>query len=201
MIRAVAAAAFAFFSAAVSGQEVEVLAPATGTEFAIQCGETGVSRWLVASNDGKTIKVERVGQPGVFRQSPVWAYILGDIYDELGLGTGRGSMKMSQLEGPREGLTRIAPGAKFRARYNWVSPKEQAERIHVVTVRGRTRINTQAFGEQDVYEIRDEISGTLHDNRRTVMYAPALRMYVAFSMKNNRSDYELKCHLASLKAP
>lgn len=201
MNRYVLAASLVLLGSSAYGQEVEVLGPQTGTEFVIRCGETGESRWFVASNNGDTIRVERVGQPGVYRQGPVWAYILGDIYEELGLGTGKGSLKMTPTKESSPVPKRIAPGTKYRGTYNWVSPTNQAERTHTVSVRGKTKISTPEFGEQEVYEVRDDIFGPLHDNQRTVMYAPGLRMYVTFSMKNNRTDYELKCALASLKAP
>ena len=197
-MRSLAALAAAFFTAAAGAQEV--LAPPAGSEFVMRCGSTE-SRWVVAKNEGGRVRVHRAGEPTVYREGPVWGYMLADIYDEQGLGPKGGVNKMTLVRGAAEGLRVLAPDAKYRGTYKWTSSRGEAERTHVITARGPKRVQTGAFGEQEVFEVTDDISGPLHDLRREVRYAPALRMFVSFKIRNNQSKFEQSCELTSLKAP
>ena len=197
-MRALAGVAAALFTAVASAQEV--LAPPAGTEFVMRCGSTE-SRWVVEKNEGGRVRVHRAGEPSVFRDGPVWGYMLGDIYDEQGLGPKGGVNRMTLVRGAPEGLRVLAPDAKYRGTYKWASQRGEAERTHVITARGPRRVQTAAFGEQEVFEVTDEISGPLHDLRREVQYAPALRMFVSFKIRNNQSKFEQSCDLTQLKTP
>jgi len=191
------AALLALFGAAASAQEIQ--APSAGTEFVMRCGSSE-SRWLVAENAGGKVRVQQAGDPTIYRLGPAWGYLLGDIYDELGLGASGGKNTMSLLKGPPEG-PKLQHGAKFRFSYKWASPKGETERSHVISVQGPKRVNTAAFGEQEVFEVTDDITSPLHDLKRTVQYSPALRMFVSFKFRNNKSKFEQDCVLASLAAP
>lgn len=191
-------AAFLALGSAAAGAQV-VQGPPAGSEFTMRCSGSE-SRWVVAKNEGGVIRVHRAGDPDVYRQGPVWAYMLGDIYDELGLGAGAGMNRMVLLKGPAEGPKDLVAGSKTRLTYKWSSPKTEAERSHVLTVQGVKKVRTKAFGEQEVVEVTDDISSPLHDLRRRVQYSPALKMFVTFSIRNNRSKFEQECELASLKS-
>lgn len=197
MKRTLTALALALFGAAAAAQEVQ--APPAGTEFTMKCGNSE-SRWVVAQNAGGKLRVNRAGDEAIYRQGPVWGYMLGDIYDELGLGAGGGVNRMTLLRGPAEGV-RLEPGSKSRFTYRWISPKNEADRSHIITVSAAKRVRTPAFGEQEVFEVTDDITSSFHELRRVVQYAPALRMFVSFSVRNNRTKFEQNCVLASLKTP
>jgi hypothetical protein len=192
------AALLALFGAAASAQEIQ--APPPGTEFLMKCSGGSESRWVFAENAGGKLRVERVGDKTIYRAGPVWGYMLGDIYDELGLGASGGKNQMTLLRGPPEGA-KLQPGQKFRFTYKWASPKGETERGHVITVQGPRRVKTAAFGEQEVFEVTDDITSPLHDLKRTVQYSPALRMFVSFKFRNNASKFEQDCVLASLTTP
>src|SRR5688572_10553252 len=126
------AALLALFGAAASAQEIQ--APPAGTEFVMRCGSSE-SRWLVAENAGGKVRVQQASDPTIYRLGPAWGYLLGDIYDELGLGASGGKNTMSLLKGPAEG-PKLQHGAKFRFSYKWSSPKGETERSHVISVQG-----------------------------------------------------------------
>jgi hypothetical protein len=188
---------------AVSASAQEIQAPPAGTEFAIKCtgsrGAEGEFAFRVAENAGGRVRVERANDPRAYRLAPVWAYMAGDIYEEL--GTAQGVNRMTQLSGPKEGLTKLADGARFSAEYRWTTPQNEANRTHTISVRGPAKVKTEAFGEQEVYEITDEISGPMHQMRRQVQYAPALRMTVSYDFRNARTGFAQNCVLVSLRTP
>ncbi len=192
------AALLALFGAAASAQEIQ--APPAGTEFLMKCTGGSESSWVIAENAGGKLRVERVGDKTIYRVGPVWGYMLGDIYDEIGLGASGGQNRMTLLRGSAGGV-KLQPGTKFRFTYKWVSPSSETERNHVITVQGPKRVKTAAFGEQEVYEVTDDISSPLHDLRRQVQYSPALRMFVSFIFRNNKSKFEQDCMLAALTTP
>jgi hypothetical protein len=188
-------------AALVMAQEAEVLAPPAGSEFVMRCDGGTESRWRIAGNAGGKLRVESAADAEIYREGPVWAYMLGDIYEVQGLGKDRGRNRMFLARGPAEGVKTLSAGARHRFTYRWLSPSAEAERSHVITVRETKRVATAAFGEQQVFEVTDDISSPLHDLRRTVQYAPALRIFVTFAIRNNRSGFEQRCELASLKMP
>ncbi|MCX7960572.1 MAG: hypothetical protein N2653_03225 [Burkholderiales bacterium] len=195
------AALLALLGAPAFGEPYEVLAPPAGTRFAMRCDGGGESRWIVAKNEGGLLRVQSAVDPGIYREGPVWAYMLGDIYDVQGLGSGRGRNRMFLVRGAAEGVTALVPGARHRFTYRWLAPNGEAERTHVITVRAARRVATAAFGEVEAIEVTDDVSGPLHDLRRSVDYAPALRMFVRFSIRNQRSGFEQTCTLAFLSTP
>jgi len=201
MTRSVLAALLALLGGHAGAQEAEVLGPPAGAEFAMRCDGGSESRWVVAKNEGGILRVQSAADPEIYREGPVWAYMLGDIYDVQGLGTGRGRNRMFLVRGPAEGVRALKPGSRHRFTYRWLSPNGEAERTHVITVQAPRRVNSAPFGELEVYEVTDDISSPLHDLRRSVDYAPALRMFVRFGIRNNKSGFAQNCALASLKAP
>lgn len=195
--RELVAGMLAVLSAAASAQEV--LAPPAGTEFTMRCEGGQQSSWVFAENANGVVKVHQAGRPEVYRQAPAWAYLLADIYDVL--GTGHGTIRMTRLRGPEQGVQKLAVGDRHRFTYRWAASRGEAERTHTITVRGQRRVATAAFGEQEVFDVVDESSSSFHDLRREVQYAPALKMFVSFRVRNNRTSFEQRCELASLKAP
>lgn len=95
----------------------------------------------------------------------------------------------------------LKAGARHRFTYRWLAPAGEVERTHVVTVQAPRRVNAAVFGELEVFEVTDDISSPLHDLRRSVEYAPALRMVVRFSIRNNKSGFAQNCVRVSLKTP
>lgn len=201
MTRSVLAALLALLGSQAGAQEPEVLAPPAGAEFAMRCDGGAESRWVVAKNEGGILRVQSAADPEIYREGPVWGYMLGDIYDVQGLGAGRGRNRMFLVRGPAEGVKALKAGARYRFTYRWLSPSGEAERTHVIRVQAPRRVHSALFGELEVFEVTDEISSPLHDLRRSVEYAPALRMFVRFAIRNNRSGFEQNCALASLKTP
>lgn len=191
---------FAAVGAALSAGALaqEVLAPPAGTEFVMRCGDQQ-STWVFAENANGVVKVQQAEKPAVYRLGPAWAYMLGDIYDVL--GTGQGTIRMTRLRGPEQGVRKLAVGDRYRFTYKWVSSRGEAERTHTIVVRGQRRVATAAFGEQEVFDVVDDSSSSFHDLRREVQYAPALKMFVSFKVRNNRTSFEQSCELASLKSP
>jgi len=177
----------------------EVLAPPAGTEFVMRCSGGQTSTWVIAENANGTVKVHQAGKPELNKTAPVWAYMLADIYDVF--GTGRGNIRMKRLKGAEAGITKLVVGERHRFTYHWAGLRGEAERNHTIHVRGVRRVPAGAFGEQEVYEVVDNSSSPFHDLRREVLYSPALKMFVSFKVRDNRSNFEQSCELASLKAP
>lgn len=201
MKRSALAALLALLGGQGLAQEPEVLAPPAGAEFVMRCDGGSESRWVVAKNEGGSLRVQSAADPEIYREGPVWAYMLGDIYEVQGLGAGRGRNRMFLVRGPADGVKMLKAGARHRFTYRWLSPNGEAERTHVITVQAPRRVKSVAFGELEVFEVTDDISSPLHDLRRSVDYAPALRMFVRFGIRNNKSGFAQNCILASLKAP
>lgn len=201
MTRSLLAALLALLGGQAGAQEPEVLAPPAGAEFAMRCDGGAESRWVVARNEGGILRVQSAADPEIYREGPVWAYMLGDIYDVQGLGSGRGRNRMFLVRGPAEGVKALKAGSRHRFTYRWLSPGGEAERTHVITVGARKRTTSAAFGELEVFEVTDDISSPLHDLRRSVDYAPALRMFVRFGIRNNKSGFAQNCSLLALKTP
>lgn len=197
-MRIAAALAGALLAASASAQEV--LAPPAGSEFVMRCGGTE-STWVVKKNAGGIVRVERANDASIYREGPAWGYLLGDIYDELGRGKTGGVNRMILQRGPAEGIRVLKPGTKTRFTYHWTAPNSETDRSHVISVSGPATVKTEAFGEQEVYDVTDDISSPMHDLRRSVRYSPKLRMFVAFTIRDNRGKFEQSCVLASLKAP
>lgn len=192
----IVATVLAALAGAAGAQEIQ--APPAGTEFVMRCGNEQ-STWVFAENANGVVKVQQASKTAVYRIAPAWAYLLGDIYDAL--GTGQGTIRMTRLRGPEQGVQKLSVGSRYRFTYKWVASRGEAERTHTITVRGQRRVATAAFGEQEVFDVVDESSSSYHDLRREVQYAPALKMFVSFKVRNNRSGFEQSCELASLKTP
>jgi len=191
------AGVMAALSAAAFAQEIQ--APPAGTEFVMNCSGGQQSTWIFAENANGVVKVHQAGKPAVYRLGPIWAYMLGDIYDVL--GTGQGTIRMTRVRGPEQGVQKLVAGERHRFTYKWASARGESERTHTINVRGQRRVATAAFGEQEVFDVVDDSSSSYHDVRREVQYAPALKMFVSFKVRNNRTNFEQSCELASLKAP
>lgn len=196
-MRRLAASLLALLATAAAAQEV--LAPPAGTEFVMNCSGGQQSTWVFAENANGVVKVQQADKPAVYRLAPAWAYMLGDIYDVL--GTGQGTIRMTRLRGAEQGVQKLVVGDRHRFTYKWASSRGEAERTHTITVRGQRRVATAAFGEQEVFDVVDDSSSSFHDLRREVQYAPALKMFVSFKVRNNRTSFEQGCELASFKAP
>ena len=196
-IRACVLLPFLVLLAGAAGAQ-EIQAPPAGTEFVMRCGGEQ-STWVIAENANGMVRVHQAGRPERYRLAPAWAYLLADIYDAL--GTGQGTIRMTRLRGPEQGIRKLAVGDRHRFTYQWAAARGEAERTHTITVRGQRRVATAAFGEQEVFDVVDESSSSYHDLRREVQYAPALKMFVSFKVRNNRTNFEQACELASLKAP
>lgn len=201
MKRRALAALLALWGSGTAAVEAQLSAPAAGTEFAMRCDGASVSRWLIARNEAGVLRVQSAADAEVYREGPVWGYLLGDIYDVQGLGAGRGRNRMFLLRGPAEGVKRLEVGARHRFTYRWLSPRGEAERTHVITIRAHKRVRSEDFGELEVFEVTDDVSSPMHDLRRSVDYAPALGLFVRFAIRNNRSGFEQNCVLSALRTP
>ncbi|MBM3367595.1 MAG: hypothetical protein FJY43_04825 [Betaproteobacteria bacterium] len=165
----------------------------------MRCGDGQQSSWVIAENVNGNVKVQRADKPEVYRLAPVWAYMLADIYDVL--GTGQGTIRMTRLRGPEQGVQKLAVGDRYRFTCRWAASRGEAERTHSIVVRGQRRVATAAFGEQEVFDVVDESPSASHELRREVRYAPELKMFVSFKVRNNRTGFEQSCELVSLKGP
>lgn len=200
-MRATLAIALLVAASPLAAQQLEFL-PA-GSEYTLKCtgsrGAEGEFRWQVVENNDGMLRVRRADNANLFRLAPVWAFVAGDIYQEL--GTPQGVNRMTQLGGPKEGIVRLAEGGNFSAEYQWSTPSQQANRRHSISVSGPKRLKTEAFGEQDVFEIVDQISGSMHQMRREVAYSPSLKAFVLLKFRNLRQSFEQDCVLSSIKSP